>query len=144
MIERNEQSVDVDELMVCIAREVTRRRSGAGADVNLGVLFGRLDTAFIESRLAAAFRRAAVRTKLPARFDVFPWNRFRPLQSVALRLFALCFKDQRQVNFALIAAMRELVRLEHAMHDRVAALEARVRQLEEPRSAREAQLGTDA
>ncbi len=133
LIDRNNPDIDVDDLMARIQREVTRRRLGPGADVYVGTPIGKLDTTVIESQLAAAQQRAEVRTKPPDRLNRFPWNRLRWFQMFALRLFALLFRDQRQINIGLIAAVREVVQVDRALHERIAALEARVHRLEGPR-----------
>jgi O-antigen chain-terminating methyltransferase len=143
MIEPNNPNIDVDDLMTRIQREVTRRRLGPRADVYVGTPIGSLDTTFVESQLAAALQRAEVRRKPPERLNVFPWNRLRRLQTFALRVLAFVFKDQRQVNFALVAAARELVVVDRALHDRLVALEARVHQLEGLRAGQETRREAD-
>ncbi len=137
MIDRNNPAIDVDDLMARIQREVTRRRLGPEADVSFGTPNGKLDTVAIEALLSAARGRAEPRTRLPERLNVFPWNGLRGVQRFALRLFTLLFKDQRQVNFALIDAVRELVQINSGLHDRVTALEESVERLEDANARRE-------
>ena len=133
LIDRNNPDIDVDDLMARIQREVSRRRLGPGADVYVGTPIGKLDTTLIESRLSAVQERAEARTRPPEQLNRFPWNRLKWLQTPALRLFAMLFRDQRQVNFGLIASVRELVQVNRSLHERIAALEARIHWLESPR-----------
>lgn len=137
MIDRNNPAIDVDDLMARIQREVVRRRLGPEADVSFGTPNGKLDTAAIESLLSSARQRSEPRTRLPERLNRFPWNQLRGLQRFALRLFGLLFKDQRQVNFALIDAVRDLVQINSALHDRVTALEESVERLEDVNARRD-------
>ena len=138
MIDRNNPAIDVDDLMARIQREVARRRLGPDSDISFGTPNGGLDTAAIESLLSTARQRAEPRSRTPDRLNVFPWNRLGWLQRFALRLFGLLFKDQRQVNFALIDAVRDLVQVNSALHDRVTALEESVERLEDGNARREA------
>jgi hypothetical protein len=130
MIERNNPAIDVDDVMARIYRDVTRRHFGADADLLTNPSTSKLDTAMIESHLAVAQTRAEVRTTWSQRFNVFPFSLLRSLQRTALRTFALLFKDQRHVNFALIAGLRETLEINRELHERVAALERRIRRLE--------------
>jgi SAM-dependent methyltransferase len=58
--------------------------------------------------LVVAEERSAARTRWPAKLDRFPFTLFRWLERFSLRVLAYVFKDQRQVNAALIGATREL------------------------------------
>lgn len=130
MIERNNPALDVDDIIARIYRDVARRRFGSDPDIRMNASPAKLDAAATESHLAVAQARAEVRTTWSQRFNVFPFNLVRGLQHTALRAFALFFKDQRHVNFALIAGLRENLEINRELHDRITALEQRVRLLE--------------
>lgn len=58
--------------------------------------------------IAVAEDRSAVRTRWPAKLARFPFSLMRWLERFSLRVLAYFFKDQRQVNAALVGATREL------------------------------------
>jgi SAM-dependent methyltransferase len=61
-----------------------------------------------EHLLTIAAEWAVVRTRLPAKLERFPFNAIPAVERFFLRALAYLFKDQRQVNEALIGATREL------------------------------------
>lgn len=130
MIERNNPAIDVDDVMARIHRDVARRRFGSDADFLADAPTSKLDAAVLESHLAVAQTRAEVRAAWSQRFNIFPFSVFRGLQHAALRIFALLFKDQRHVNFALIAGLRETLAINRELHERIGALERRLHRLE--------------
>lgn len=131
MIERNNPEIDVDELMLRIQREVARRRLGPEFDAGRASMpRSAIDTISIESLLAAAQQRAEIRAKWSERLNVFPFNRMGWLQRFALRVFAFIFKDQRQLNFTLIQALREMLQVNRELDERVSTLETQLHMLE--------------
>jgi hypothetical protein len=130
MIERNNPAIDVDDVMARIHRDIARRRFGTDAELLADVSASKLDAAVLESHLAVAQARAEVRSMWSERLNVFPFSVFRGLQRTALRAFALLFKDQRHVNFALIAGLRETLEINRELHERIGALERRLHRLE--------------
>ena len=127
MIERNNPQIDVDELMLRIQREVARRRLGPEFDTRHTIAQRTaLDTTAIESLLGAAQQRAEARAQWSQRLNVFPLNRMPWLQRFSLRIFNFIFRDQRQVNFTLIQALREMLQINSELDQRVSALEARL------------------
>jgi len=74
--------------------------------------------------------KAEVRTQWSARFQVFPFNRLAWLQRVLLKGLAYLFKDQRHVNFAMLQALRGVLRINLELGQRVTQLENQARILE--------------
>ena len=127
MIERNNPRIDVDDLMVRVHEEIARRQRAlespaAGPDL-LAYSIERL-----ESVIEIAQAKAEVRGQWPGTLG-FPFDA-APLRPLLLRLLALVFRDQRHVNVALIAALRESTGLNRQLLDRVGALESTLRHLD--------------
>lgn len=130
MIERNNPELDVDDLMVRVQVEAARHRFGIDADL-FGLPIASLDSTIFDAQLGIAQQRAEARRSWSSRLDVFPCNRLRWLEAAALRTYNFLFRDQRHVNFALIAAARELLQMNRELNERLAVLEAHVRELEQ-------------
>lgn len=129
MIEGNNPEIDVDDLMVRVQGEVSRRRFGPDASL-WAAAPPAIDATMFEWHLGIAEKRAEVRQRWSQRLKVFPLDRLGWLQTLALRAFNFLFRDQRHVNFALIAAARELLQMNRELHERVSALTERVHHLE--------------
>lgn len=129
MIERNNPDIDVDDLMLRVQSEASRRRYGDDAVLFAAPTSARLDTTMFESQLSIAQQRAEVRQALPQRLEMYPFGKIPWLQRIALRGFNLLFKDQRQVNFALIAASRELLQINRDLSERLSELESQIQGL---------------
>ncbi len=129
MIDRNNPGVDVDDLMARIQDEVARRSVGfapAVADHWSGEQRG---FGAIEALVNTAQGKAEVRTQWSGRLSFFPFSNAR-VQRYFLKVLAFAFKDQRHVNLALIAAVRETIAINRELAARITVLEAAIRQLE--------------
>ena len=137
MIEHNNPSIDVDDLMARIQQEVAKR--GVGYEpVAAEEGSPASPLASIEGLLHTAQAKAEVRTKWSGQLRVFPFDRSPKLQKWALDALAFLFRDQRHVNTALIAALRETLAVNRGLLKRLAALENEVQRLQGER--REAEL----
>ena len=105
MLEHNNPAVDVDDLMARIQQEVAKRGVGYEPVTFNGDGSQPHPLASIEGLLNTAQAKAEVRTKWSGQLRLFPFDRSPKLQGVVLRVLAFVFKDQRHVNFALIAAI---------------------------------------
>jgi hypothetical protein len=121
MIEGDKHEIDVEDLVARIQRDAANRQPDAPAE------FGRPPAGenmlvSIEAQLNVASAKAEVRTRWPGTIR-FPLFRAGFVRRMFLKGLAFAFKDQRHVNQSLIAAMLELVAVNRALTDRVAALE---------------------
>ncbi|MGH7998271.1 MAG: methyltransferase domain-containing protein, partial [Brasilonema sp.] len=73
----------------------------------------------IETLIRDAESRAIIRTKWPDNLKKFPWNLTNFLQKIALKILGFIFKDQREVNFNLIKALRESVNLNRQLIEQI-------------------------
>ncbi len=109
MIESASSGVDVDALMTRLRERVFEIRERPAGHVPPSTLSLRSNV-FINSLEAytnIADLKTQVRTRWPSNIGAtFPFNVAR-LRGVSLKLLAFLFKDQRHVNVALIAALRE-------------------------------------
>jgi len=132
MLEPNNPDIDIDELMTRVRSEVLRRQFGGTSNGSTSSAYRGttpLDTLAIESHLGSAARLAEVRTKWSGQLKVFPFN-LLPMQRILLRALAFLFRDQRNVNFEIVHALRENVALNQRMHLRLGELEERLRRFE--------------
>jgi O-antigen chain-terminating methyltransferase len=130
VIERNNPAIDVDDLMSRIQHEVAKRGVGFEPTVYNGERSEERGFESIEALINTAQAKAEVRTQWSARFQVFPFNRLAWLQRFLLRVLAYVFKDQRHVNFAILQALRGVVKVNLDLTQRVTHLENEVRILE--------------
>lgn len=131
MIEPNNPDIDVEALMGRVYAEVVRRQFGdAASHTNGHVSSGApIDTQALEGHTASAARLAEVRTKWTGRLRFFPFN-LAFVRRLLLRVLAFVFRDQRNVNFELIYALRECAVLNAQLRERIALLEERAARLE--------------
>jgi hypothetical protein len=135
MLEHNNPSIDVDDLMARIQQEVAKRGVGyepVSAESDGSQMH---PLASIEALLNTAQVKAEVRTKWSGKLLVFPFDRSVKLQRFALRILGYLFKDQRHVNFSLIAALHETLAVNRGLLQRLAALENEVQRLQAVRDA---------
>lgn len=127
MLETNIPEVDVDLLLKRIREEVQRRRSTspfqAASFSSMPIDVG-LNIAHIESLLSAADGKTQVRTQLPKQLNRFPFNRSKFLQRFILKVFELLFRDQRIINYSIIASIRELIKLNQKLAEQTSLLQS--------------------
>ena len=115
MLETNKTEVNVNDLMRKIRKEVAGRNNNILQSTVLSSFSQSLEINLvanhIEALLTNAESRAYVRTKWPDKLNRFPFNLANGLQKIVLKAINFLFKDQREVNFALIQALRECIKL---------------------------------
>lgn len=129
MIERNNPLVDVDELMAKIHQQLSGENAGQLASSSTGHIPSDATTlaAGIENHLAAAETFSQVRTTLGSSSRLLS-SSF--LQSFLLRALAFVFRDQRNVDSALIGALRKSLHLNVRLSEEVELLKSRVAKIE--------------
>jgi hypothetical protein len=125
MIRSRNPKLDLAELEAKIAAELAAGPQ-AGSNHRLARLAAAVHVRTIESIIEQAEVRSVARTEWPAEMRVFPFAGNIALQRFALRLVALVFRDQQEVNAQLIRAQREMLALVHGLLDRVEDLESRL------------------
>ena len=100
-----------------------REKGAAGGDpLGARALRGNLFINALEAYANIADRKAQIRTQWPGNIgDRFPFN-IPKIRIVSLRLLAFLFKDQRHVNVAVIAALREQISLNRHLVEQLASL----------------------
>jgi SAM-dependent methyltransferase len=122
--------LDVDALMERIKLEVAQhqrsnRRFLGGNRINttpLGVALSRM-----EMLLNTAETRAYQRTKWPDKLDRFPINLSDRIKGAMLKMFNVIFKDQQEVNFSVIASLRESISLNRQLLSQLESLQLQMR-----------------
>lgn len=150
MIEENTPEINVDELMQKIREEVSKRQNysqlkrekSQPIKINSMATFNPI-LAYIEGLLKNAEVRAEVRTKWPDNLNKFPFNFLnKELKKIPLKVLNFLFKDQREVNFNVIQALKESVTLNRQliaqitslktqMDEHLNAVELRLKQIDE-------------
>jgi O-antigen chain-terminating methyltransferase len=130
MLEHNNPAIDVDDLMARIQQEVAKRGVGYEPVTFTGDPSAPLPLASIEALLNTAQAKAEIRTRWSGQLRIFPFDRSPKLQRLALRGLAYLFKDQRHVNFALIASLRESLAVNRGLLRRLILLETEVQRLQ--------------
>ncbi|MBP5975104.1 methyltransferase domain-containing protein [Brasilonema sp. CT11] len=133
-MDANNPKINVDELMDKIREEVASRPrqpqqrnvttykpenpNGTGT---LHHIFNHLN-----NLLSNAESRAIIRTQWPENLKKFPFNLSQPLQKIALKILNFIFKDQREVNFNVIRALKESVALNRQMTEQITNLKIQI------------------
>ncbi|BAY40818.1 putative methyltransferase [Nostoc sp. NIES-2111] len=129
MLDSNNNEINIDELMENIRKEIANRR-GYSQQLNtqnspiILNLISNID--YIESLLINAESRAYARTKWPDKLNRFPFNLNLNLQKFILKLINFFFKDQREVNFNLIFALKESGKLNRLLIEEINTLKTRI------------------
>jgi O-antigen chain-terminating methyltransferase len=125
-MESNQPEINVDELMQKIREDVIKRQNQT---YQTEVTNSNIDTPkinwslnLIEGLLKNAESRAIVRTEWLDNLNRFPFNLSRGLQKLLLKILNLIFKDQREVNFNVINALKESVALNRVLIAQVETL----------------------
>ncbi len=131
MIEANNSEINVDELMQKIRDEVANRQNISSlGSAKSGSITG--ITAVRENQIEALLKDAEfnsqVPTKIPDKFNRFPFNISTYFQRLVLKLYAFLFKKQQVVNFDLIQALRESLALNRQLLELVTALQLQVKE----------------
>jgi O-antigen chain-terminating methyltransferase len=133
----NHPEFNVDELMQKIREEVANRpREPQVRKIttekpeisNSTVTFHHNIFNHINTLLFNAESRAITRTKWPDHLNTFPLNLTKPFQNIALKLLNFIFKDQREVNFNVIRALKEYVLLNRQLIEQVTNLKTQLDQ----------------
>ncbi|MFB2816903.1 class I SAM-dependent methyltransferase [Umezakia ovalisporum] len=112
MIGENNPEINVDELMAKIRHEVAKPKGQPQRVIkssNTDTSNLTLHLSYVESFLKNAEDRAYTRTKWPDKLNRFPFNLSKKFQKATLKLLNFLFKDQREINFNLLQALRESV-----------------------------------
>jgi hypothetical protein len=136
MIRSRNAKIDVAALEAQIAEELERDPQTRSTE-RLARLAASVHVRTIENALERAEERSTPRTAWPAEIRLFPFHASRRLQRLVLRVMALAFRDQYEVNAHLIRAQRETIALVDGLIERIDRLEA---QLESERAALRSEL----
>lgn len=133
MIEENNPEVNVDELMQKIREEVAKRHSYSQlkSTTSKPEIFNMMPSfnpilAEIEALLRNAEFRSEVRKKWPDNLNKFPFNLNKNIQKIPLKILNFFFKDQREVNFNLIRAIKDSVSLNRQLIEQIKSLRAQM------------------
>ncbi|QLE57818.1 bifunctional 2-polyprenyl-6-hydroxyphenol methylase/3-demethylubiquinol 3-O-methyltransferase UbiG [Nostoc sp. TCL26-01] len=131
MFDSNNPEINIDELMQKIRQEVANRQGESQVLVtnnhtNATNLMSKID--YIESLLKNAESRAYARTKWPNKLDRFPFNFSSKLQKFILKIINFFFKDQREVNFNLILALKTSVKVNSQLMEQINTLKTQIDQ----------------
>lgn len=131
----NHPEFNVDELMQKIREEVANRprepqvrkiTTDKPEISNSTATFHHNIFNHINTLLFNAESRAITRTKWPDNLNTFPLNLSKPFQNIALKLLNFIFKDQREVNFNVIRALKEYVLLNRQLVEQVTSLKTQI------------------
>ena len=83
---------------------------------------------YIEGFINTAKSRTEVRTTWPQSLNKFPFILLRPLALIVLICLKLLFKDQREVNFNILATLQEFLRLTEKLLQKVDLINTEIKQ----------------
>ncbi|KAB8330678.1 methyltransferase domain-containing protein [Scytonema tolypothrichoides VB-61278] len=142
MMNANNPEINIDELMEKIRAEVAKRDSQSQSQetteqsesmkttykLELPYIAPTFNYNFIhlETLLRNAESRAIARTKWPDHLSKFPYNLSKPIQIITLKILNFLFKDQREVNFNVIRALKESVALNRQLIEQIKDLRAQI------------------
>jgi hypothetical protein len=123
MIQSRNPRIDVAELERRIADELARE---PGVDERLARLASQVHVRTMEAQLTHAEERSVPRATWPEDLKILPFGVSPALKRFALRVLQLAFRDQHEVNAALIRSARESLALVQVLSERLSVLEARL------------------
>lgn len=132
MFDSNNPEINIDELMQKIREEVAKRPGysqplATKNNADIGDITGLMSKiGYIESLLINAESRAYARTKWPDKLNRFPFNLSSKLQKFILKLINFFFKDQREVNFNLILALKASVTVNGQLIEQINTLKTQI------------------
>ncbi|WP_017319088.1 methyltransferase domain-containing protein [Mastigocladopsis repens] len=130
MIDKNNPEININELMQKVRDEVARRKNRFRLPVvstfNIEASVMDWKISHIQALLRNAESRAIVRTKWPDNLNRFPFNLIRGIQKIALKILNFIFKDQREVNFNVINALKESTELNRQLIAQVETLRSQL------------------
>lgn len=126
MSSSQDASVNVQHLMETIRAAVRLRRSQLPAVEAATPRVSSSDIAAVESFLALAEARTAIRTRVPRWLDRFPLTRFRMVERLLLKCYEWLTYEQRLAVAHLCQAMRESLELYRKLEASYAASVATV------------------
>ncbi|BCX10608.1 MAG: hypothetical protein KatS3mg066_4467 [Fischerella sp.] len=142
MFEANNPEIDVDKLMQKIREEVANLKKESKIQLvstpkpfsSLSIKTNSYTSAmnanlnYMEGLLKNAESRAVSRTKWPDNLNRFPFNFSKGIQKLALKILNFIFKDQREVNFNVIKALKESVALNRQLIGQIETLRSQLDQ----------------
>ena len=130
MIESNNPEINVEKLMQKIREEVANRNPNFQSQLaaNLNIDSGAIDLRIsnINALLRNAESRSIVRTKWPDKLNFFPFNLITGIQKITLKILNFIFKDQRELNFNLIHALKQSMVLNHQLLTEIKGLRSQL------------------
>ncbi|MEH2418605.1 class I SAM-dependent methyltransferase [Nostoc sp.] len=132
MFDSHNPEINIDELMQKIREEVAKRPGysqplATKNNADIGDTTGLISKiGYIESLLINAESRAYARTKWPDKLNRFPFNLSSKLQKFILKLINFFFKDQREVNFNLILALKASVTVNGQLIEQINTLKTQI------------------
>ncbi|WP_375466489.1 class I SAM-dependent methyltransferase [uncultured Nostoc sp.] len=132
MFDSHNPEINIDELMQKIREEVAKRPGysqplATKNNAHIGDITGLTSKiGYIESLLINAESRAYARTKWPDKLNRFPFNLSSKLQKFILKLINFFFKDQREVNFNLILALKASVTVNGQLIEQINTLKTQI------------------
>lgn len=129
MISDNNPVVHVDEIMAKVHEAISgTRASSLALSGNVHTLSSDIVTAVarIQELLDTAESSAQVRTSLGSRLKRVPLFSHPGIQNTVLKAFAFLFRDQRNVNAAVIDALRQSLSLNVRLCEEIDQLKMRV------------------
>lgn len=132
MIDSGSSDVSIDQLIQTIQQEAMRRKTfGLMESNNPNTLRLRRAVDNVGVLLTHAEVRAQVRTKLPNKFDRFPFKALKGLGKLALKSLEILFRDQRVINCSLVQASRESLAIERQTIEQLVDLQSQLNGLDE-------------
>ena len=109
MIDEYQPQLNVDELMQKIQEEVNKKKAIADEySIPQSTRYARnkLILGQVKKFLKSAESRSSVRTKWPDKLNRFPFSISLIIKPFVLKALSALFKDQREINNNLIAALK--------------------------------------
>ncbi|MDJ0633122.1 MAG: methyltransferase domain-containing protein [Xenococcaceae cyanobacterium MO_188.B29] len=131
MLQINFSEINIDKLENAIIHETgchsqIKHSKKASIKVNLDHL--KQQVKYIEGFINTAKSRTEIRTQWPQSLNRFPLILLRPLSFILLVCLKLLFKDQREVNFNILATLQQFLRLAENLLQQVSLINTKIDQ----------------
>ncbi len=131
MLQINFPEINIDKLEKEMLHEIdcySQQKHSKKASIKVNLDHLKQQVKYIEGFINTAKSRTEIRTQWPQALNRFPFILLRPLSLILLLGLNLLFKDQREVNFNILATLQQFLRLAENLLQQVGLINTEIEQ----------------
>ncbi len=131
MLKINFSEININKLEKEMLHEIdfySQQKHSKEASIKVNLDHLKQQVKYIEGFINTAKSRTEIRTQWPQALNRFPFILLRPLSLILLLGLNLLFKDQREVNFNILATLQQFLRLAENLLQQVGLINTEIKQ----------------